>query len=146
MVRYYSLPIDFTSILDENPEPLKTCTEIESIDNYLELMITTCPGEHRSDPEWGCKIWEKDFELVTSHTKWEAWCINVLTEMVNRYEPRLKQVKVEVKILEIVKEQELFGNPAIRKRMDVYVNANLVSTGEPCRFYYKIYMGPISVE
>lgn len=146
MDRYYSIPIDFTSLLDENPEPLKTCTEIESIDNYLELMITTCPGEHKADLEWGCKIWEKDFEVVTSRTTWETWCITVMSEMIARYEPRLKQVKVDVEIMEIIKEQEVLGTSAVRKRMDVYVNAMLVSTDEPCRFYYKIYMGPICVE
>lgn len=146
MTKYYSIPIDFSSMLQEKNEPLKICSEIESIDQYLGLLLSTCPGEHKFDPEWGCKIWEQDFKLITARIKWETWCTTVISEMIKRYEHRLSSVKVEAKIMDVVKEEELYSTSTIRKRLDVSIDATLVSMGEPCRFYYKIYMGPICVE
>lgn len=146
MAERYSIPIDFSSILQEKPEPLKKCSEIESIDQYLGLLLSTCPGEHKFDPDWGCKIWEQDFKLITARIKWETWCATVIYEMIRRYEHRLDGIKVEAKIMDVVKEEELYSTSTIRKRLDVNIDALLVSNGEPCRFYYKIYMGPICVE
>ena len=119
MAGHYSIPIDFSSILQEKPEPLKKCSEVESIDQYLGLLLSTCPGEHKFDPEWGCKIWEQDFKLITARIKWETWCATVIAEMIKRYEYRLCNVKVEAKIMDIVKEEKLFSTSTIRKRLEI---------------------------
>lgn len=144
--KYYSLPLKLASIADGEPEPLAMCSEQSSIDSYLELLLTTCPGEHKFNNEWGCKIWDLDFEIITSKNKWEIHCTEIISQMVNNYEPRLKEVNVIAKIVEVTKSDGFLNTPAIKKKLNIYINATLRSTGEKCCFYYKLYLGPITSE
>lgn len=147
MNNYYSIPLKFDSIFDCSSSPITTCTEQQSIDEFLELLITTCPGEHKFDSHFGCRIWDMDFERVISQLKWESECASIIAEMINQYEPRLKDVSVKTKIIEIAKSQRGgFRTPMIKKKVDIFIKAALVSTGEYFQFYYNIYMGPISSE
>lgn len=52
------LPLDFGALLSEDVENsrLASCTEIESIDQFIEMLIDTAPGEHAFDKEFGCEI------------------------------------------------------------------------------------------
>ena len=72
MNNYYSIPLKFDSIFDCSSSPITTCTEQQSIDEFLELLITTCPGEHKFDSHFGCRIWDMDFQRVISQLKWES--------------------------------------------------------------------------
>lgn len=44
---YYKLPLDFSSVFIEDEKKMQTCNEVDSIDQYIELLLTTCPGEHK---------------------------------------------------------------------------------------------------
>lgn len=56
--KFCKLPIDFGALLSEDVENsrLESCSEIESIDQFIELLISTAPGEHTFDKKFGCKI------------------------------------------------------------------------------------------
>ena len=44
------------SARDVENSRLASCSEIESIDQFIELLISTAPGEHAFDKEFGCEI------------------------------------------------------------------------------------------
>ena len=46
--KFCKLPLDFEALLSEDVETsrLASCSEIESIDQFIELLISTAPGEH----------------------------------------------------------------------------------------------------
>ena len=54
--KFCKLPLDFEALLSEDVENsrLASCTEIESIDQFIEMLIDTAPGEHAFDKEFGC--------------------------------------------------------------------------------------------
>lgn len=56
--KFCKLPLDFEALLSEDVENsrLASCSEIESIDQFIELLISTAPGEHAFDKEFGCEI------------------------------------------------------------------------------------------
>lgn len=72
--KFCKLPLDFGALLSEDVENsrLVSCSEIESIDQFIELLISTAPGEHAFDKEFGCEIFFLDFESIVSHTRWEG--------------------------------------------------------------------------
>ena len=72
--KFCKLPLDFEALLSEDVENsrLASCSEIESIDQFIELLISTAPGEHAFDKEFGCEIFFLDFESIVSHTRWEG--------------------------------------------------------------------------
>ena len=121
--KFCKLPLDFGALLSEDVENsrLASCTEIESIDQFIEMLIDTAPGEHAFDKEFGCEIFYLDFESIISHTRWEGQFSDYITRQDN-----------------------VFEASTIKKRVQVYVYGNLVHTGEKRCFYYVIYLGPIS--
>lgn len=63
------IALDFEALLSEDVENsrLASCSEIESIDQFIELLISTAPGEHAFDKEFGCEIFFSTLKAL-SHT------------------------------------------------------------------------------
>lgn len=146
MDSFYKLPLNISKLTSDGYNSLPRCSEKESIDGNIELLFITCPGEHKFDLEYGCRIWELDFERIVSERKWEEDFSLYLTDAINRYETRLYNVQVRVLVSEITLQDAVEDTTMIKKKVDVFVSAMLVSTNEPCRFRYKIFLGPISSE
>lgn len=142
---FYKLPLNFTRIFEsEANSNFPTCSEKESIDQNLEMIITTCPGEHKYDPEFGCKIWDLDFEKVVSKSRWEGQFVQFIEEAVKKYEPRITNIKPSIDFFDKKEIFELSGATSIRKRVDIRIDATVISTGTLCCFYYSLYLGPLS--
>lgn len=144
--KFCKLPLDFEALLNEDVgnNRLASCNEIDSIDQFIELLISTAPGEHAFDKEFGCEIFYLDFESIVSHTRWEGQFSEYITKAITRYEKRLTNVYVRVSIDDATLQDSVSGVSTIKKRVQVYVYGTLVHTGEKRCFYYVIYLGPIS--
>lgn len=57
--KYYKLPVRLEKLFEGDIRQLERCSELESIDQHIELLLTTCPGEHRFDPKYGCRIYNR---------------------------------------------------------------------------------------
>lgn len=143
---YYKLPLDFSKFFENGGGQLTKCSERESIDQNIELLLTTFPGEHRFDPDFGCRIWEMDFENVASYELWEERFKQYVYESISRYETRLTEVVVNIHLRDIVKEERLSYSVTVRKRADIYVAAQMTSTEESLNLIYTLYLGPLSNE
>ena len=145
MDKFYSLPLDLKGLIT-NHKQIPTCTEVESINSHLGLLITTCPGEHKFDKNWGCGIWEIDFEKITSSLRWELKCAELILEMAKKYEPRLRDITVDVQINEVNTINAASDCPTVKKKVDLHFHATLISTGKPYNFLFQLYLGPIVSE
>ncbi len=130
----YKLPLDFVRMFESNIRNLSKCNEKESIDQNIEMIITTCPGEHKYDPEFGCQIWDLDFEKIVSKSIWEKQFIKFVGDAVKKYESRICEVEPSIHISDIKK----------RTKVDIRIDAKIVSTGTRCCFYYSLYLEPLS--
>jgi len=144
--RFYKLPVRFDTTSDESIVDLQPCSELESIDRHIELILTTCPGEHTFNKRFGCQIWNMDFELVFSRQKWEEAFRTYIFEAVQVFEKRLTEIEVFLHFTEVVRENTATRSAAIKKKVEVFINSKLVSTGEKCGFKYILYLGPLSME
>lgn len=143
---YYKLPLDFSSVFTEDGKKMQICNEVESIDQYIELLLTTCPGEHKFNKKFGCRIWEMDFENVVSRKEWEDNFMAYITESVRIFEKRLKDISVDISVNDVVRKDHTLQTTAIKKEVIVMIESRLVSNNEPCRFRYALYLGPLSTE
>lgn len=143
-MNYYKLPLSFTKIFESDISNFPVCSEKESIDQNLELIITTCPGEHKYDPDFGCKIWDLDFEKVVSRSRWEQQFVVFVAEAIGKYEPRINNMRPSVEFFDTKEVFELSGATSIRKRVDIRIDASIIDTGAFCCFYYSLYLGPLS--
>lgn len=146
MSLYYKLPIKFDSVFEEDGKLMATCNEISSIDQYIELLLTTCPGEHKFNKKFGCRIWDMDFERVVSRKNWINDFTAYVKEAVSNFEKRLKDVSVSIDVRDVAREDYTLQTTAIKKEVMVYIEARLVSDNEPCKFRYALYLGPLSTQ
>jgi phage baseplate assembly protein W len=145
-MEYYKLPLLFSRLFESEVRDLSLCSEEESIDRSLELIITTYPGEHKYNPDFGCKIWNLDFENVVSVQRWESEFTRYITEAIRVFEPRIRDAVSKVEFFDVKNQHEYSGAVSIRKRVDIKIDTAVVSSGKKCRFYYSLYLGPLSSE
>jgi predicted component of type VI protein secretion system len=73
----------------------------ESIDQCIELIVFTHPGECKFAPDFGFSFWENEFKNISidsfnSTDNPRKSFENNLKDAISMYEPRLDNVKVEI--------------------------------------------------
>ena len=137
---YYRLPLDLSAIVER--QRLPRCTVQESIAQHLYLMLTTYFGESRYEPEFGCQVWEQDFEAMTT-MRWKDNVQHSVEQAIIAYEPRLRRARVQVAVTDF----ELRNvHQRIRKRLEVTVYAALHHTDEAFAFQASLFVAPLSVD
>jgi len=107
------------------------------------LLYTTSLAELPGDPDFGCGIWEHDFDNVTSGYKLKEVFRQSLCDTIDKYEKRLRQVRVEIGFhqQEISSSGQAVG---VKKRIDIIVTAMFVLTNEKFNYRYSFFVGPLS--
>lgn len=123
---------------------MEQCTELESIDQSLALLFSTHQGEHSFDREYGTGLWEMDFVNITSRTIWEERFVEYILQSIARNERRIRDVKVQVDVNDILHEEASMTGFSVRKRVDIITQGVMVSTGSKAAFKHTLYIGPLS--
>jgi phage baseplate assembly protein W len=140
----YNIPLRLTDAMEGRELP--ACDLETSIQKTLELIITTRFGEHRSDPTFGCEIWDLDFELIISARLWEEKLRQSLLKSITSHELRLAGAEINVAINDIEKFNTLKQFTEIKKRVDIRVTGIMKKTGEPFAFHTALFLSPLSVD
>jgi phage baseplate assembly protein W len=141
---YYKIPLALKAVMEGKELP--SCDLETSIQKNLELIITTKFGEHRSNPSFGCEIWELDFELIISARLWEEKLRQSLLKSITQHEQRVVNVELTVSISDMEKFNALKQFTEIKKRVDIVVNGLVKKTGEPFAFHTNLFLSPLSVD
>lgn len=143
-IGYYKLPLDIGRFFREDGGQLEKCSELESIDQFLALLITTHPGEHSFNQEFGMKIWELDFENIESLPVWKEKFTGYVRQAVEKYEKRLRDIDVTIDVRDVAREDVLLDAVTVRKHVDIIITGIVVSTGKKSGFRHVVYLGPLS--
>lgn len=141
---YYRLPLQLSGIMEGKDAP--TCDLGASISKNIELIIMTRFGEHRSDPTFGCEIWDLDFELIVSQGLWEKKLSGSLLQSITTHEHRLTDVDINVMLTEIEKINAVLKFPEIKKKVEIRLKAVVKKTGEPYNFTANLFLSPLSID
>lgn len=114
-----------------------------SVIQYLHLLLTTAFGEFSGDEEFGCGLWDHDFDNVTSAHKLKEIIRQSLLKSIQEKEKRLTGVRVD---LLIVQEElpETKGMRSVKKKVNITVSGTLQLTNERLNFRDSFYVGPLS--
>ena len=140
------MPLDFSRFFSESGGHLERCSELESIDQGLGLLLTTRQGEHSFDRQYGTKLGELDFENIVSRAAWEESFIRYIRQAIVDNEKRLREIQVQIKMKDVLREEALLSGFSVRKQVDIIVQAVMVSTGVRAAFKHTLYLGPLSRE
>jgi phage baseplate assembly protein W len=140
-IEYYTLPLRLDKLM--KGEQHEKCSMKESISQHLHLIITTAFGEMQQDEEFGCSIWDFDFDNLRSYNKIREKIKISVQQSVLKYEKRLESVMVDV----FIKEQELnttLNGRHVKKRLDIQITAVNKLTNEKFVFQDSFFTGPLS--
>ncbi|WP_129715019.1 GPW/gp25 family protein [Pedobacter sp. SYP-B3415] len=139
---FYSRPFNFKNIFEQRE--FQETDLGKSISNNIQLIIFTRFGEHRFNPDFGCEIWDLDFELIVSETIWEEKFRKSLLRSVTEYESRLYDVSAEVKMSEVEKFYPQRNVTEIKKKVDLVVKGKINTTGEKYFFNTALFLSPLT--
>ena len=140
----YKLPIDYSRLFESDIRNLTTQPVKDAIRQNIELILTTSPGEHKFNPQFGCKIWNLDFERAESKGVWEDQFQQFISEAVNLYEPRIHDVEVYVGFSDAKREDATMKAVFIKTKANIVINARLNDTDEKVSYSYSLFLGPLN--
>ncbi|MEQ9440327.1 MAG: GPW/gp25 family protein [Cyclobacteriaceae bacterium] len=141
---YYQLPLQFSNLIGKKRHGL--CTLEDSIRQHIHLIIKTHYHEYRFDPNYGCYIWDKDFDNIQSVSKWKDELEDLVLQSLNAYEKRLMNIHVTIK----VDEPETIDprtNQIIRhqKRITIQTLGTIKKTNQPLQHTEFMFFSPLSL-
>jgi len=140
-MKYYHAPLDLSKLCNTT---LPSINIGDSIAQHLMMMICTPMGDLPSLPDFGCEIWAMQYELFSSSFQWENKVSESLQKVMTKYELRLKNIDVNVRITEMEVSYKFRKYPDIKKRAIIAINAFLISTNERYTFETEVFVNPFS--
>jgi hypothetical protein len=138
---YYTLPLSLADIVKKKQHA--QCGLQQSIGQNIYLLITTHFKEFRYDHNFGCSVWEQDFEVVPN-IRWKDEIKASVENIIENNEKRLTNIKVKVEIEEF--EQHSKEIIRIKKKLGIKVEAIMIKTNEKFEFLEYIFISPFSLE
>lgn len=137
---FYKLPLRLDQIIQKKKLP--TCSLTHSIAQNLHLIISTYRGEAAYSDEFGCSLWDEEFNIQLNFN-WKETLIDSLKQAVSRFEKRLQLQDVKVLMQE---QNELLkeGNVRIRKCLHIEIKGLIKKTNEPFHFRDIIFISPLA--
>ena len=145
MPKYYTQPIHVSLLMKGREHP--SCTLQQSIAQRIHLLLITNLNEYRFDREFGCIIWEHDFENVPNINQWKDRMAKSVKEELEKYEKRLQNIKTTLELTEeefVDKDKNNFKK--IKRRVDINISAALKRTNEPFFFQEVLYISPVWID
>jgi phage baseplate assembly protein W len=139
-LEYYSLPLLLENITRKQEHA--KCSLQQSVMQHLHLLLTTAYGGFPGDDQFGCSIWDHDFDNVTSAHKLKEMIRQSLLQAIQEYEKRLGNVRAEV----LLRQEELTAGSGriVKKRIDITITGLLKLTNEPFTYRDSFFVGPLS--
>ena len=141
--QFYTLPLNFAGVMQKKEHA--TCTLQQSVAQHLHLIITTAFGELPADENFGCSIWDHDFDNLTSSHKIKEFIRQSLLSAIERYEKRLFNVRIDL----IIRQEELTNHTngcRIKKKITITITGWLLSTNEKFIYEDSFFTGPLSYQ
>lgn len=123
----------------------KTANLFESINEHIELLLTTHYGEYKYDMSYGSMIWDKEFENMeidkfNTHDQPRKSIQESMKKTLETFEPRLRNINVEV----VFVYKRVFRGKSIKYFVDIDIKGIMINSRE--EDYHKKFqfaMGPL---
>lgn len=139
---YFSKPFKFDTLF-RHGGCLKEVDLIDSITQHLELLLFTGFGEHFFNRNYGCEVWDLDFELINNINLWEKQVSESLLKTIADNEPRLVELRIDLKRKQTERSNLLAQAFEVRNRLDISVQGKLLQTGDNFTFNTTLLLAPI---
>ena len=108
------------------------------------MQITCRCGEVPSRSDFGSDIWELEFNQLIKIHKWEEIVRKSLIKTISKYEKRLSNLKVNVKLTETEEDVDSKNYSRVKRKADIYISGTLANKSELFEFNTSVYVSPLS--
>ncbi len=136
---YYTIPFELSDVMKK--EDCSMISLPQSVANMLHLITITRFGECKHDVEFGCAVWDHDFETITNMQSFKENVKSSLEKALSKYENRLNRVVVDVGIKQF---QSVLKKRRVKNRISIEVRGKLVHTNEDFNWREHFFIGPLS--
>lgn len=137
---FYKLPLRLDQIIRKQKQ--ETCNLRHSVAQNLHLIISTYRGESAYSDDYGCSLWDEEFNIQLN-SRWKEMLVDSLQRAVGLFEKRLEPEEIRVVLLE-QNELSSRGNFRIRKCLNIEIRGVLKKINEPFHFRDSIYISPLA--
>ena len=140
----YKFPVSMRALI--NKKQLDSCDQKRSIAQNLHLILTTKYGEYKLDRNFGCALWDLEFENLNINPAFRDTLSSFIKECIEQYEPRLTRVNIalDFKVEELPPREGRFERRRIKRKFEVKITGDLKLTNERFEFTHKLYLSPFS--
>lgn len=137
---YYKLPLRFDQIIQKKRHA--SCPLKHSIAQNLHLIISTYRGESAFSDEFGCSLWDEEFN-IQQNIRWRENLCGSLNQAIIQFEKRLQLQEVKASMEE---QNELVekDNLRVRRCLHIEIKGTIKKTNEPFTFRDSIYISPLA--
>jgi phage baseplate assembly protein W len=137
---FYKLPLRLDQIIQKKKQA--TCTLTHSIAQNLHLLISTYRGESAYSDEFGCSLWDEEFNIQLNFN-WKETLTDSLKQAISKFEKRLQLQDIKVLMQE---QNELLeeGNLRVRKCLHIEIKGLIRKTNEPFHFRDTVFISPLA--
>jgi phage baseplate assembly protein W len=137
---FYKLPLRFDQIIQKKRHA--SCPLKHSIAQNLHLIISTYRGESAFSDEFGCSLWDEEFNIQLNH-RWKENLCDSLKQATSLYEKRFQVSEVKANMEE---QSELMGkaNLRIRRCLHIEIKGTIRKTNEPFNFRDTVFISPLA--
>ena len=146
VVTGYRIPLDFDHFFGTRIFP--QCSVSESISFYVHLLLLTAHGEFEFDQNFGCEVWEAEFEHQQTTRVWVEQLGCNIQEVLEKYETRLTDIHVQAKVsqMEFELKEEFKVSKRLKKKLNLVVSAKLRATNEKFELQDNILLSPFATD
>lgn len=142
--RYYPIPTDFDQLTRKHERAAKIPLEA-SIRQHIYLLLSTRFHEWRYHSEYGCILWEYDFDTRAQVRNEKQKIERKLKEQLIKHEKRIGDLRVKLKVSQ--EEIMVRGFKALQKtkeRLEIQVTGQIRETNQAFQPEpFIIYFSPI---
>ncbi len=137
---FYRLPLRLDHLIQKKRLP--GCPLKHSIAQNLHLIISTYRGESSYSEDFGCSLWDEEFNIQLN-LRWRENLAESLHQAISRFEKRLLLQEVKVSMEE---QNELleWQNLRVRRCLHIELRGIIKKTNEDFTFRDLIYISPLA--
>jgi len=137
---YYKLPLRLDEIIRK--KKLDSCSLTHSVAQNLHLIISTYRGESGFSEDYGCSLWDEEFNIQLN-PRWKEHLIDSLRETLIKFEPRLQVMEIKATLSEVneAMSAEIFR---ARRSLGLEIRGVIKKTNESFHFRDSVFISPLA--
>ncbi len=122
------------------------CNLEDSVEQQIHLILKTHFTEYRYDGQFGCYVWDKDFDNILSVSRWKDELEDLVFKSLLNYEKRLKQIKVLIEVDEpVLFDPKTNKQINYKKRIIIKISGIIKMINQPFSHTEYMFFSPLSL-